>query len=29
MGPYVLRSVSAHFKLWDTSIDESISETPI
>jgi hypothetical protein len=26
MGPYVLRSVNAHFKLWDESVQESATE---
>lgn len=26
MGPYVLRSVSAHFKLWDESVQDSSTE---
>ena len=26
MGPYALRSVGAHFKLWDESVQDSISE---
>ena len=33
MGPYVLRSVNAHFKLWDSGIqdsfDENIRQAPI
>ncbi len=27
MGPYVLRSVNAHFKLWDYSVQDSFTET--
>ena len=26
MGPYVLRSVNAHFKLWDESVQDSSTE---
>ena len=26
MGPYVLRSVNAHFKLWDESVQDSFTE---
>jgi len=26
MGPYVLRSINAHFKLWDDSVHDSFSE---
>ena len=26
MGPYVLRSINAHFKLWDTSVQDSFTE---
>ena len=26
MGPYVLRSVNAHFKLWDDGVQDSITE---
>jgi Flp pilus assembly pilin Flp len=26
MGPYVLRSVNAHFKLWDDGVQDSFTE---
>ncbi len=26
MGPYVLRSINAHFKLWEESIDDSVND---
>ena len=26
MGPYVIRSVNAHFKLWQESVDDSIND---
>ena len=33
MGPYVLRSIDAHFKLWDVgvqdSFDENINQAPV
>ena len=26
MGPYVLRSINAHFKLWQEAIDDSVND---
>ncbi len=29
MGPYVLRSINAHFKIWDEEIQDSHNERPV